>query len=62
MAKKQNYGFDKRRKEQDRKAKKDAKVAERRQRNADRTAQESADASESPIAPDSGTPGDGSSP
>ena len=34
MAKKQNYGFDKRRKEQDRKAKKDAKIAERRQRRA----------------------------
>jgi hypothetical protein len=32
MARKQNYGFDKRRKEQDRKAKKDAKAEEKRQR------------------------------
>ena len=61
MAKKQNYGFDKRRKEQDRKAKKDAKVAERRQRNAERAAQETTDADPS-ATPDAGTPGDGSSP
>jgi hypothetical protein len=32
MARKQNYGFDKRRKEQDRKAKKDAKAAEKLRR------------------------------
>jgi len=38
MAKKQNYGFDKRRKEQDRKAKKDAKTLERRQRRAEGSA------------------------
>jgi hypothetical protein len=61
MAKKQNYGFDKRRKEQDRKAKKDAKVAERRQRNAERAAQETPDADPS-VTPDAGTPGDASSP
>lgn len=33
MAKTPNYGFEKRRKEQERKAKKDAKRAERQQRN-----------------------------
>ena len=43
MARPQNYGFDKRRKEQERKAKKDAKAAERRQRRDERSAQESAD-------------------
>jgi hypothetical protein len=32
LARKPNYGFDKRKKEQDRKAKKDAKREERRQR------------------------------
>jgi len=38
MARKQNYGFDKRRKEQDRKAKKDAKKLERQQRRDERSA------------------------
>lgn len=37
MARKQNYGFDKRRKEQERKAKKDAKETERRQRRDERS-------------------------
>ena len=44
MARKQNYGFDKRRKEQDRKAKKDAKAAERQQRRDERTAPDVGDA------------------
>jgi hypothetical protein len=39
MARKQNYGFDKRRKEQDRKAKKDAKAAEKRLRRDEQAAQ-----------------------
>ena len=43
MPKKPNYGFDKRRKEQDRKARKDAKIAERRQRRDGATEQEAAD-------------------
>ena len=40
MARKPNYGFEKRRKEQDRKAKKDAKRADRQQRRDDRRAEE----------------------
>lgn len=43
MPKQPNYGFDKRRKEQDRKAKKDAKAAERQQRRDERAAQEGTD-------------------
>ena len=43
MARKPNYGFDKRRKEQDRKAKKDAKAAERRQRRDERSSATSLD-------------------
>jgi hypothetical protein len=39
MARKQNYGFDKRRKEQDRKARKDAKAAEKRLRKDEQQAQ-----------------------
>ena len=35
MARKPNYDFEKRRKEQERKAKKDAKLAERQQRRED---------------------------
>jgi hypothetical protein len=46
MAKKQNYGFDKRRKEQDRKAKKDAKALERRQRRDERSAETPIDPSQ----------------
>lgn len=52
MAKKPNYGFDKRRKEQERKAKKDAKAAERRARRDERSPQETAD---TPVA--DGNPG-----
>jgi hypothetical protein len=39
MARKPNYGWDKRRKEQDRKAKKDAKAAEKNQRREEQAAQ-----------------------
>lgn len=45
MPRKQNYGFDKRRKEQERKARKDAKAEERRQRRGEQAATE-------PVAPD----------
>ena len=38
MARKPNYGFEKRKKEQDRRARKDAKREERRQRRIDREA------------------------
>jgi hypothetical protein len=38
MPRKQNYGFDKRRKEQDRKARKDAKAAEKLLRRDERSA------------------------
>lgn len=51
LARKQNYGFDKRRKEQDRKAKKDAKALDRQQRRSERT-----DLDVDPAAP-GGTPG-----
>jgi hypothetical protein len=47
MARKQNYGFDKRRREQDRKAKKIAKATERRQRRDERSSQVPVD----PLAP-----------
>lgn len=43
MAKRQNYGFDKRRKELDRKAKKDAKATERRNRRDAQSPQEIVD-------------------
>ena len=59
MAKKQNYGFEKRRKEQDRKAKKDAKAAERRLRRDDGSASAPVDPSvtdapgaDAPLPPD----------
>src|SRR5688572_23611694 len=59
MARKQNYGFDKRRKEQERKAKKDAKETERRQRRDERSAEVPVDPSpatgtsaETPLPPD----------
>ena len=55
MARQQNYGFDKRRKEQERKAKKDAKIAERLQRRNERPTDEQADGSESTAAPDADT-------
>lgn len=55
MARRQNYDFDKRRKEQERKAKKDAKAAERQQRR-ERSGQEQADGTEAPITPDADTP------
>ena len=38
MARKPNYGFDKRRKEQDRKAKKDAKLADKQRRREEEAA------------------------
>lgn len=55
LARKPNYDFEKRRKEMERKAKKDAKREERLQRTRDATAQEAAEAgqagSDEPIAP-----------
>jgi hypothetical protein len=46
MPRKPNYGFDKRRKEQDRKAKKDAKKLDRQQR---RELEPAADSATSPV-------------
>lgn len=55
MARKPNYDFEKRRKEQDRKTKKDAKRAERQQRRDDRRGEEGSAPPES--ASDAGQPG-----
>jgi hypothetical protein len=55
VARKPNYGFEKRKKEQDRKAKKDAKREDRRQRRQERQAE---DTGEPSLAPDNtGPPG-----
>lgn len=43
MARKPNYGYDKRRKEQDRKAKKDAKALDKQQRRDERAAEVNVD-------------------
>ena len=59
MARKPNYGFDKRRKELDRKARKDAKRADRQQRREERSAPD-ADAP-TPLNPDEERPGNVSS-
>jgi hypothetical protein len=63
MPRKPNYGFDKRRKEQDRKAKKDAKVLDRQRRREEEASQGSgseADGTEenapSPSGPDADRP------
>ena len=56
MARKQNYGFDKRRRELDRKAKKVAKATERRQRRDERSAQVQVDPLSPSGAPEPATP------
>ena len=56
MARPPNYEFEKRKKEQDRKALKDAKREERRQRRADQRESNDADATGEPGAAPDGTP------
>jgi hypothetical protein len=55
MARKPNYDFEKRRKEQDRQARKDAKRADRQQRRDDRRAEDAPTPPASP--PDAGQSG-----
>lgn len=52
MPRKPNYGLNKHRKEQDRKAKKDAKLRERQQRREERSSQAGDDLATEPDRPD----------
>ena len=59
MARKPNYDFEKRRKEQDRKAKKDAKLADRQRRRDERGTDEEGGVPSEPQADGAESPADG---
>ena len=62
MPRKPNYGFDKRRKEQDRKAKKDAKLLERQRRREEEQATPAPDSQADGTEDSTGLPGSSEQP